>query len=264
MKFDAAKLKNWVAGKEVYLPGLGELFSKTKSDILIIGASVFELYEIQGWIVPFKRKTGDIDLSIGIISDDSLYAEGKDILLSLKYTVDGHHPYRYHPPKMHPGGYTYVDLLAHPADEKTRPEIASHAMGAGPGFSFRGFHFAQEKAYKLQKNVSFPNPFGLISLKQESYLDEPVRRSKDFADIVELASGLVETGTHFEIDKLWSKISQKPEAKRIKEMFRMILAEDTRWDLEEIRNDLHGRNFDDTFIDETLPQRLKDFSEILE
>jgi hypothetical protein len=43
-------------GKAAFLPGLSALFLKTKSDILNIGASVFELYEIQGWIVPFKRK----------------------------------------------------------------------------------------------------------------------------------------------------------------------------------------------------------------
>lgn len=263
MKYNATKLKSWVREKEAFLPGLSKLFSDAESNILIIGASVFELYEIQGWIIPFKRKTGDIDLSIGIIGDDSLYSASKSILISLNYKVDQQHPYRYHPPRMIPGGYTYVDLLAHPGDQNTPPEVASHAMGAGPSFSFRGFQFAQEEAFKLQKNIYFPNPFGLISLKQESYLDEPVRRTKDFADIVELISGLVEAGTHFEIDKLWSKISLKPEARRIKEMLSKILAEDTRWDLEEIRNELRGRNFEDRFIDETLPQRIHDFNEIL-
>jgi hypothetical protein len=210
MKFDPSKLKNWVAAKEAYLPGLGHLFSSAKSDI-----------------------------------------------------VDEFHPYRYHPPKMLPGGYSYIDLLAHPADQSTRPEVAAQAMGAGPSFSFKGFHFAQSNAFSLQKNISFPNPFGLMSLKRESYMDEPVKRTKDFADIVELVSGLVEKGTHFEIEELWSRVSKKPEAKRIKEMFQMIINEDTRWDLYEIRNDLRQRNFDDTFIDETLPQRIKDFHDIL-
>lgn len=245
------------------MPGLSILFSKSKSDILIISAAVFELYQIQGWTPPFKRKTGDIDLSIGIKSDASLYESGKNILIGLSYTVDKHHPYRFHPPKRLLGGYSYIDLLAHPANRNTRPEIAAQAMGAGPGFSFKGFSFAMSEAFELTKNVSFPNPFGLISLKRESYLDDPAKRAKDFADIAELVSGLVEKGTHFEIEKIWAKVSQTIEASEIKEMLRLITSDDLRWDMDDIRRELLQRHFDDTFIEETLPQRIKDFHDVL-
>lgn len=72
-------------------------------------------------------------------------------------------------------------------------------MGAGPNFSFEYFQFAKDVAFLLQDGIYFPNPFGLIALKQKSYVDEPVKRKKDFADIVELTSGFVENGTHFEM-----------------------------------------------------------------
>jgi predicted nucleotidyltransferase len=263
VKFDQKKLKGWAATKEVYLPGLTQLFAQSKSNILMIGASVFELYQIQGWIPPLKRKTGDIDLSVGIIGDASLYEAGIQILLSLKYTVDEIHPYRYRPSQNLPGGYSYIDLLAHPGDSFTSSSVAVQAMGVGDGFSFKAFDFAQKETFSLEKNVAFPNPFGLIALKQESYLDEPVRRVKDFADIVELISGLVEKGMHFELDDLWKKVSPSPEAKRLKEMLGLMTTESTRWDLDDVRNDLLQRNFDVNFIEETLPQRIKDFCDFL-
>lgn len=264
MKFDASILKSWIATKELYLPGLGQLFSKTNSEILIIGAAVFEFYQMQGWISPFKRKTGDIDLSIGIMGDANLYNVRKDILLSLSYKVDDLHRYRYHSPKKIPGGFSYIDLLAHPADQKTKPEIATEAMGVGPDFSFKGFNFALTESFQLKRNVLFPNPFGLISLKKESYLNDPNRRTKDFADILELISGLVEVGTHFNMEDLWKKISKEPEAIELKKTLGLIARDDIRWEIESIRSDLLQRNFDANFIENTLPQRIKDFHDFLE
>jgi hypothetical protein len=120
MNFDASKLQNWVKSKEYSLPGLQKLFGAgPSSNILIIGASVFELYHIQDWTPALKRQTGDIDLSVGLVSDDSLYTAAKEILISNKYIVDSKHPYRYHPHIKIPGGYTYIDLLAHPANGNT-------------------------------------------------------------------------------------------------------------------------------------------------
>ncbi len=263
MKYNQNLLSSWASSKENQLPGLSSLFKHSKIEIMIIGAAVFEFYEIQNWIPPFKRRTGDIDLSVGIIGNDSLYIKGKEILLSLNYTQDTDHRYRFHPNKRLPGGYAYIDLLAHPANQSTSPQVAAKAMGAGPGFSFSGFYFAQKSPYLLEKNISFPNPLGLIALKQEAYLDEPLKRKKDFADIIELISGLVEKGSHFEMDQLWSEISTEPAALKIKEMLLRIMKEDTRWDLDEIRSDLRQRNFDETFINETIPQRIKDFYDAL-
>ncbi len=128
MKFDVNKLSSWTDSKELYLPGMKQLFKQSKSDILIVGAAVFELYELQGWIPGLKRKTGDIDLSVGVFSNSSFYDSVKAHLLSLGYKVDDYHPYRYHPAKKIPGGYTYIDLLAYPGDSNTKDSVASHAM----------------------------------------------------------------------------------------------------------------------------------------
>lgn len=259
MNYEKSKLKGWLQTKEPSLPGITDLLSQAKSEILIIGAAVFELYEIQKWIPPFKRKTGDIDLSIGILTDNSLYEEKKSLLVSLQYAQDRSHPYRFHPPRAIPGGYSYIDLLAHPANPSTHPEIASQAMGVGPSFSFRGFHFAQEHAYELQDKILFPNPFGLIALKREGYLGDPTKRKKDFTDIVELISGMVETGLHFEMQEKWSTLAHHTEAQELKLTIRLMLSENPQWDLETVHDDLVERGFEENFIQTTLVQRLRDF-----
>ena len=105
MKYDSKKFSTWLTVKEGQLPGLTNLLTLAKSEILIIGAVVFELYEIQGWITPLQRKTGDIDLSVGLVESDDDYNAAKSILIENKYSVDDLYPYRYHSPKKIPGGY---------------------------------------------------------------------------------------------------------------------------------------------------------------
>ena len=265
MNFDASKLQNWVQSKEYSLPGLQQLFrAGPSSNILIIGASVFELYQVQDWTPALKRQTGDIDLSVGLVSDDSLYTAAKEILISQKYVVDFKHPYRYHPQIKIPGGYTYIDLLAHPASGNTPDIVATDAMKVSSSFSVKAFSYAQKESFTFQNNVSFPNPFGFLALKREAYLNEPNKRSKDFADILELISGLVENGTHFSMTPLWKKVSKENESNQIKEMINEIIKETNPvWDIEDIRSELKSRNFDSDFIDETLLQRVSDFRDIL-
>lgn len=132
-------------------------------------------------------------------------------------------------------------------------------MGVVDSFSFKGFNFAKKQTFALEQNVVFPNPFGFISLKLEGYPDEPAKRSKDFADVVELISGLVENGMHFEMDTLWKRVKREPEAQRVKKTLLSMISDDPAWDLEEIRNDLKQRNFDEISIEITIPQRIKDF-----
>ena len=129
MKFDISKMNGWLKVKEANLPGLTKLFTNEKTNnILIIGACVFDLYFIQNWIPPLKRKTGDIDLSVGVIGDDKLYTSAKEILVSHNYQLDKQHPYRFHTPKPIPGGYAYIDLLAHPGNKETADKVATQAM----------------------------------------------------------------------------------------------------------------------------------------
>ena len=105
--------------------------------------------------------------------------------------------------------------------------------------------------FTFEKNVAFLNPFGFISLKRETYLDEPNKRQKDFADILELISGLVEKGTHFKIANLWSRVLGCAESVQIEKMLADIINEtNTAWDIEDVRADLIKRNFSSSFIDE--------------
>ena len=91
-------------------------------------------------------------------------------------------------------------------------------MGAGgPGFRLLDLLLLPWEAFSITSHVRFPNPFGMWALKRGSYLDDPVRRIKDLADIIELASGLVEKGTHFDLEPLWNRLKTQPEAAQVKQ-----------------------------------------------
>ena len=261
MKYEYDKVKSWLKSKEHYLPGISELTQATSAEILVIGAAVFELYELQGWITKLRRKTGDIDISIGLVNNDIAYLKGKKFLKERNYRQDDIHLYRFHPEKVIPGGYAYIDLLAHPNNSSTSNAIAQNAMGVGPGFLFENFEYAKTNPYHLNDRFIFPNPFGFISLKMTSYLDEPLKRIKDFADIVELINGLVETGNHFEIESLWNKIKHKKESLLLKKSIGKMKDHNDigNWDLDIINDELLKRNFNRDFIENTLRARISDF-----
>lgn len=259
MKIDDTKFEGWLKSKEHFLPGLSGIVTETDSKLLIVGASVFELYALQGWMPQIKRQTGDFDLSVGIVGDDLFYNKAKKNLIDLDYKIDTEHPYRFHPAVKIPGGLQYIDLLAYPLDEATNPDIARNAMGVGKNFSVEGFKFASENSYTLEKNIIFPNPLGMIILKMEGYLDEPVKRIKDFADILELVSGIVQKGHHFELEDEWLKAKAYAESLKLIENLKKITSEDMTWDIENVRYELNRRLISDAIIDNTLIQEVKDF-----
>ena len=90
-------------------PGLPKILKENKASTLIIGANVFELYAIQNWIPELTRKTGDLDLSIGVSSDENIYTTIIKSINEQGYNQDRLHPYRFHPPKevQVPGALTY-------------------------------------------------------------------------------------------------------------------------------------------------------------
>jgi hypothetical protein len=267
MNFDPEKLRTWMQSKELYLPGIAALLTQSKAEILIIGAAVFELYEMQGWITPLKRRTSDIDLSIGLLEGDDDYTAAKATLATQNYRLDDTHPYRYHSPRKIPGGYTYIDLLAHPIAQSRSTHLAALTMGVGSGFNFNGFYLANKSSFSLINRVAFPNPFGLMALKRAGFLAEPTKRLKDFADIVELIDGLTETGTHFEMVELWNCLVKEAEADttEIKSMLAHMRNQDApkEWDFDSIRAELKSRNYDDNYIDGDLLQRVNDFDDLL-
>lgn len=250
----------------MYFPHFHSILEKISSEILIIGAGVFGLYEAQGWVPSLKRKTGDLDLSVSLISGMSDYETLREELLKYNYTQEETEPpYRYFSPKRIPNQPSYIDLLAHPGTPKVSKAMAIQAMGAGPEFSFDGLEFAQLSRYQIVPKVYYPNPIGFISLKQISYLDDPIRRRKDLADIVELVYGLVQRGEHFKIHKLWDKIKSHPMALKIREMLVELGSDNSaRWDLYDVRSELLGRGFDIEEMDNTIPSSLIEFVSYLE
>jgi hypothetical protein len=265
VNYDYEKVKNWLKSKDHYLPGISDLSTATRGEVVIIGAAVFELYERQGWITKLLRTTGDIDLSVGLINDDLAYSKAKGFLINRNYSQDPTHPYRFHPERKIVGGYAYIDLLAHPQNSDTAAIIAQNAMGVGPGFALENFQYAKINAYDLKNGMVFPNPFGFISLKIASYLNDPLKRIKDFADIVELINGIVETGTHFEIESLWKSMKDKSESRALKKAIGKMKNPDEvgDWDLDAITDELLKRTFQRNFIESTLRNRISDFNDQL-
>ena len=92
MNYDYDKVKNWMSSRDFYVPGVSKLSEEIGTELLVIGAAVFELYELQGWITKLQRKTGDLDLSIGLVGDDFAYKKGKAFLMNQDYSIDPVHP----------------------------------------------------------------------------------------------------------------------------------------------------------------------------
>ncbi len=266
MNYDRRKAEDWLTAASVYLPNLQSILGKTKSEVLIIGAGVFDIYYEQGWIPSFKRKTGDLDLSVGLSTGEDDYTTLRDELLKNGYTVDNPEiEFRLFSPKKLPGGLTYIDLLAHPMSDTISDDRTQKIIGVGPSFSFRGFTFARTSAFKIHDKLYFPNPISMVGLKLAAYHDNPEKRVKDLADIAELTWGIVEKGTHFEMEELWYQIHNHPDAKVIRRALKeMGSGESVVWDLDSARQDLLNRSFSSSEIDETIPARLLAWAENLQ
>lgn len=258
MKVNQTSSIQWLKDTSLALPGLYEILSRSKSNILIIGAGVFGIYAAQGWIPPLNRRTGDLDLSVGLVNSANEYEYFKQKLVVHGYIQKAKEPeYRYFSPRILPNQPSYIDLLAHPASNKISKSIAIQAMGSGHAFSFEGMNFAKEEAYQLTKTAFYPNPIGFMCLKRISYLDDPVRRVKDLADIAELVYGIVQKGNHFELPELWSKVKSSPEALFVRQMLSALASgESTEWDLDNARQEFLSRGFDSEEIGNTIPSSI--------
>lgn len=137
-------------------------------------------------------------------------------------------------------------------------------MGVGADFSLNSFVFASRSAFVSKNKLFFPNPIGMLALKMEAYIDEPAKRIKDFADILELVSGLVKKGQHFEIIELWNQIKTETEALSVKKNLQKIVSDNPAWDIEDVRIELNKRLFEDSYIDGELVEHIRAFVEQLE
>lgn len=263
MKINKEKALAWIKNVSAALPEIDRISQVATSDILVIGAGVFDIYHDFDWTPALKRKTGDLDLSVGLVSGESDYDVIKSALIKAGYRNE-QHPYRFFTPKTIPGALTYIDLLAHPSAEESETTARS-VMGVGPEFSFKGMAFATTERIPISTHIFCPNPIGMVMLKMTSYNDDPNRRIKDLADIAELAWGLVEKGTHFQMSDLWGKIKGLPEAKRVKKTLEELGGgKSTTWDLDNAQRELLSRGFSQNDIDTVVPEHIKEWASFLE
>jgi hypothetical protein len=259
MKHKEQNLKIWLQSIELALPGLSKALQACGSEVMVIGASLMTAYSSLGWIPPLKRSTGDLDLSVTISPGRNDYEKLKQVLLDHHYCRDEHYLFRYCSPNRFPNQLNYIDLLAQPGPGVAAGE-AILTMGSGPEFSFEGFDFAKKSAIRVDGHILFPNPFGFIALKRASYRDDPTRRRKDFADILELIDGLVEKGTHYDLKDVWDEVKNEPDAHQVLMLLRAIaLNKSTEWDIEDARNDLSSRGFSEQAISEGIFRAAGEF-----
>lgn len=269
MKYDPQRAQAWIREQDLLLPGLKSVLEESRSEVLIIGATVFGLYAQQGWMPPFRRATGDIDLSVGLVSGEEDYRRFHDLLLQKGYLKSPRTAYRYHfgqiPTKLGaPGVRAYIDVLAHPQSQQISTHDAIQAMGAGAEFSYAGFEAATLEPFRIFEHVSFPNPFGLLALKRSAYVEDPLRRVKDLADIIELVSGLVSQRTHFEMSELYKKVSMQPDIQKVTDMLQGLAREESvDWDIQNASQELLKRHYTREEVEETLRERMHDFCEMV-
>lgn len=264
MKFDVNVAEAWIDSVDKSLVGLKSTTQASKSPILLLGAGVLELYAELGWIAPLRRgKTGDLDLSVGLVASSSEYAEFVEAFKKLKYTPDNDHPYRWHSPNPIPGAMTYVDILSHPATDTVGEDEARANMNVASEFSLNGMKFAMETGYTVIGSVRIPRFLGMLALKLYAYQNAPDRRRKDLADVVEICWSLVEKGHHFDFGSEWTDLESHKECQFVREALEALAAgESTTWDIEDIRHELLLRKFTSVEIETTISSRLKDFLEI--
>lgn len=263
MKFDSNKGAAWLKDVTAALPGFDKALETATSDILIIGAGVFDIYYAQGWIPQFKRKTGDLDLSVGLVSGQGDYDALKRGFLKAGY-VNRDFPYRYAPSREIPGAIAYIDLLAHSGDDDVSDAQARAAMGVGEDFSLAGMGFASKVRLQITPRIYCPNPLAMVLLKMTSYRDNPTKRIKDLADIAELGWGLVEKGQHFEMKSLWMALAGTKEAQQVRRMLLDLSGGvSVEWDLDDARRELLARNFTDEEVETAIPAHLKEWIDFL-
>lgn len=264
MKFDVNVAEAWIDSVDMSLVGLKNSAKNSRSPILLLGAGVLELYAELDWINPLRRgKTGDLDLSVGLLASSSEYVNFVEAFKNLNYRKDKDHPYRWHSPNPIPGAMTYVDILSHPATDAVGEDEARASMNVESEFSLSGMRFAMETGYTVLGSIRIPRFVGMLALKLYAYQNSPDRRRKDLADVVEICWSLVEKGHHFDFGTEWKDLESHKECQFVRGTLEALAGgESTTWDIEDVRHELLLRKFTSVEIETTISSRLKDFLEI--
>lgn len=245
------------------LPNLNDILASANQPVLVVGAVTMDLYASQKWIPELRRKTGDLDLGVALHTGSADYTQLRETMTREGYQTRSF-PYRFFPPQRGKTNLAYIDLLAFPFGKNITDAQARKLMGVGADFSFSGMAFAYRHAFPFAEKLVCPNPFGFMALKRASYLDDPQNRRRDLADLIELVSGLVECGQHFEMSKLWSQMQNEAEGKHVKAMLEDLNHENSlEWDIDDVRQELLMRQFTSSDIDDLIPRRITNFLDFL-
>ena len=265
MKFDTTKLVAWSQLVEHSLPGLLNIIGTAQGRCLILGATVLQIYHDQGWI-PRARATGDLDLSVGIVSEASEYLVLRERLIESGYTVSDSERYfrLFSPVKM---GLTmaYIDLLAHPEGKAVSGKEARTTIGVGDRWSFDEILFALEQSYALPKNLFVPHPIGFLAMKAASYIDDPTR-TKDLVDIVDVVFGLVGSALHFDLGDAWMAMAgARPSiAVKVKSMIGGIAHGAINWDFSRAEQEFVQRGYDFDRLEDEASRIFADLDDQLQ
>jgi hypothetical protein len=261
MKYDSEKLKNWERTIEYALPSMFSIVSAAQGRGLIFGAAVLQIYYDLGWINR-ARSTGDLDLSIGLMSSADEYNKIRKNFLDAGYlSLDPDRYFRLVSPNHNKLTPSFIDFVAHPQGQVDAKSIRG-AMGVGNNWSFDEFIFACESSYEVSKNVFFPNPLGFLALKRASFEDDP-RRVRDLVDIVDVVFDLVEKGFHYDLVATWKIMKSKYPQSAISliKMISGIATEAVAWDFQIAKQEFLTRNYDLNKLEEETPKVFQEFLE---
>jgi len=262
MKLEKVVIEQWIKDLEFCLPGLLGAIKKQKSHTFLIGASIFDIFQMQGWLKKFSRRTGDADFTIEYLGNPSEYLDVCNELLRLGYRKDEIHPYRYYPQKIG-GMYGYVDFLTYTIVSYLESK-ARAVMSVGESFNFEGMFFAKHKPLHLEGNVYIPNPIALIYLKMRSYNNNP-QRQKDFVDLVELILRLsTESKVCNELRDIIGSFQNCSVKEQIEKMcFDIEFDKGGLWDLDNIKSNMEERGLMDEFEWKRIPEIFEFFRIII-
>ena len=261
MHLSKEQCENWRKTVDYALPGLLNLVSNIPGKALIIGASILQIYKEAGWIKK-ARSTGDLDLSVGLVSSTSEYESIRQELFKLGYKAsDPDRHYRLFSPVQVSLEISYVDLLAHPQGMISKAETRN-VMGVGNAWSFDVILFAAEEAYQISKNIDIPNPIGFLALKCASYIDDP-QRTRDIVDILDVVFGLVENGFHYDLKETWQLMKRinKDQANLVMNMIQGIADEQIEWDLRRAEQEYLQRDYTDEMIEIETQRIFSEFAD---
>jgi len=258
MRLEKVIIEKWKKDIEFCLPGLLAAIEKQKSKTFLIGACIFDVYQMQGWLKKFSRRTGDADFTIEYFGNPFEYQTVCNDLLKQRYKRDDIHPYRYHPQKVN-GAYAYVDFLTFTTDPLLEKQ-AKTVMLVGESFNFEGMAFAKHNPLYVENNIYIPNPLALIYLKMRSYYHNP-ERQKDFVDVVEVILRLsMESNIMNDLKGIMENSTEFVVKQQIERMcFDIEHDRGGLWDLDNIKIDLDERALLDEFEWDTIPTTFEFF-----